>query len=310
MNKDQVIDWLLEGDVSIQYQTHRDLLLEERTDLQNRISEAGWGQDFLKRRNDKGYWGEKYYQPKWTSTHYTLLDLRNLGLNPSHPLVKETVDIILDYEKGKDGGIAHSVTRGDSDVCVNGMFLNIASYFKADEEKLKSVVDFLLSKVMNDGGFNCDSTRYNVVHSSLHSTLSVLEGITEYDKAGYTYRLNELLHAKQTSVAFILLHQLFLSDRTGEVINKSFLRFPYPSRWHYDTLRALDYFQYSQIPWDDRMQPAIDVLLKKRTKKLTWKIPAKYAGKIHFEMEKAGMPSRWNTLRALRVLNHYKIPVS
>jgi hypothetical protein len=306
MNNEELIEWLLEGDVSIQFQVYQDLLGKHRSDLRKRISSEGWGARFLSKRKRDGHWGRKFYQPKWTSSHYTLLDLRNLCMDPANPLIQKSLDLIIDGEKGKDGGIGPISSMQVSDVCINGMFLNYASYFKVKEEKLASIVDFILSQHMPDGGFNCHSNRSGAVHSSLHSTLSVLEGITEYELSGNKYRLAELQSAKKLSIEFILLHRLFLSDRTGEIINKDFLRMPYPCRWRYDILKALDYFQHSETTWDKRMQPAIDVLLKKRNKDLTWNLQAGYPGLVHFEMERAGYPSRWNTLRALRVLKHFK----
>lgn len=307
MINDELIKWLVEGDVSIQYQTYRDVLNTDRHDLRKRIEKEGWGLKYLTRRREDKHWGQKFYQPKWTSTHYTLLDLRNLCINPDNPLAKETIDLVLESEKGPDGGIRPISSEQKCDVCVNGMFLNYAAYFKAQEEKLISVIDFLLSEIMEDGGFNCMSNRSGAVHSSLHSTLSVLEGITEYEKNGYDYRLDELAKARNSSIEFILLHQLFLSDHTGEIINKDFLKLSYPGRWRYDILRALDYLRYSGTPWDKRMTPAIDVLLQKRNKDHTWNVQAKHPGEEHFEMEKAGKPSRNNTLRSLRVLEHFGI---
>ena len=307
MKNQQIIQWLLEGDVSIQYQVYRDLLGENRQDLQKRIATEGWGQKFLSQRKPNGHWGQRFYQPKWTSTHYTLVDLRNLGISQDHPLIKETIEMILANEKAPDGGILPIGKPQLSDLCINGMFLNYACYFKSDEDKLRSVVDCILNQVMPDGGFNCESNRLPTRHSSLHTTISVLEGISEYEIQGYTYRLSEIQRARQTAVEFILMHQLFLSDRTGEIINKDFLKLSYPSRWRYDILRALDYFQHANTPWDDRMEPAIAALQKKQNKDLTWNVQAKHPGQVHFDMEKAGKPSRWNTLRALRVLNRYKL---
>lgn len=178
------------------------------------------------------------------------------------------------------------------------------SYFKTEAGKLKSIVDFILSQQMADGGFNCQKNRTGAVHSSLHSTLSVLEGITEY---GYTYRLEELRKVTQLAKEFILLHRLFLSDRTGEIIRKDFLKLSYPVRWKYNVLRALDYFQYSETKWDDRMKDAIQVVLKKRNKEWTWPLQASHPGQTHFDMEKAGKPSRWNSLIALRVLKYFEL---
>ena len=303
-SRPKILEWLLQGDVSVQYQTNRDLLGNDDETLQQRIAAEGWGAQFLSHRKPNGHWGKRYYEPKWISTHYTLLDLKNLGIDPNHDLIQTTIESVLNTEKGKDGGICPIGTVQLSDVCVNGMFLNCASYFRSDENKLTSIVDFLLAEWMDDGGFNCRSNRSGAVHSSMHSTISVLEGITEYERNGYTYRLGELMDAKKSGIEFLLCHQLFLSDRTGKIIHKDFLKLSYPSRWKYDILRALDYLQYANVPWDPRMQAAMDVLYKKRNKDGTWNVQAKHPGKIHFEMEKAGKPSRWNTLRALRVIRH------
>jgi len=307
MNENEIIKWLLEGDVSIQYQTYRDLLSIERDDLQKRIANEGWGADFLSRRKEDGHWGMKFYQPKWISSHYTLLDLKNLGIDPKHPLIRESVQRIVKEEKGHDGGINPAGSVRNSDVCINGMFLNYGCYFGVSPESLRSVVDFTLSQHMADGGFNCTLNRSGAVHSSLHTTISVLEGMLEYQRNGYTYRLRDLEKVKQSSIEFILLHQLFISDHSGEIINKNFIRLPYPTRWYYDILRALDYFQDSYTKWDDRMNPAIQVLMTKRRKDKRWNLQSKHPGQQHFEMEKAGKPGRWNTLRAMRVLNHFSV---
>jgi len=303
----EVIKWLLEGDVSIQYQVYRDLLGNDRKDLLDRIANEGWGKQLLFKRNSNGHWGMKFYQPKWISTHYTLLDLRNLNLSPNNDIAKEVIQLVLSAGKSEDGGIPLGPsTSRFSDVCVNGMFLNYASYFQTEEHKLYSIVDAILNEIMRDGGFNCRTTRSGATHSSLHTTISVLEGLYEFYKSGYTYRMNDIQSAKASAEEFILIHQLFLSDHTGKIINKEFLKIPYPSRWKYNILRALDYFQYAKCIWDERMEQAIQVLVKKRNKNSTWNLQAKHPGQIHFEMEKAEKPSRWNTLKAMRVLKHFK----
>jgi hypothetical protein len=185
------------------------------------------------------------------------------------------------------------------------MFLNYACYFKVEREALHSIVDFVISQQMEDGGFNCQLNQGGAVHSSLHSTISLLEGILEYAWNGYNYRLAELTQIAAEAREFILQHRLFRSDHTGEIIDKRYLMLSYPSRWRYDILRALDYFYFAEMPYDPRMQEAFEVLHKKRRKDGTWPLQAKHPGQTHFEMEKPGKPSRWNTLRALRVLNYY-----
>jgi len=300
-----MIPWLLEGDASIQYQTHRDLLGVEKPELQARIATEGWGAKFLSLRNKNGHWGQGFYQPKWISSHYTLLDLKHLNISPDIPEIKETILLIARNNKSDDGGInPHRDHRLNplSDMCINGMFLNYACYFGIDEEELSSVVDCLIQHQMPDGGFNCRINRGGAVHSSLHTTISVLEGLWEYKKNGYTYHVEELEKIAAESHEFILMHRLYKSDKTGEIIHKKFTMLSYPSRWFYDILRALAYFQNAGVGYDPRMQDAVDVLMKKRRKDGTWPVQAKHAGKVHFDMEKTGSSSRWNTLRALRVL--------
>ena len=305
MKSDQVIQWLLEGDVSIQYQTFRDLVDKDHASLRSRIATEGWGRVLLSKRLSNGHWGHSFYHPKWISSHYTLLELKNLGIEPSIPEISQTLDLILKHEKAEDGGVNPHTGIKHSDVCVNGMFLNYAAYFGAPEDQLTSVVDFLISQQMKDGGFNCHSNRIGAVHSSLHTTLSVLEGIQEYSRNGYTNRLEELQQMAGESIEFILQHRLYKSDKTGDIIDDKMIRFTYPCRWRYDVLRALDYFQDAKIRYDCRIDDAIKLLIRKRTSDQLWKLQSKHPGQVHLDMEIPGKPSRWNTLRALRVLKHF-----
>jgi hypothetical protein len=158
---------------------------------------------------------------------------------------------------------------------------------------------------MQDGGFNCNSNFKGATHSSVHSSISVLEGIREYSNSGYSYRLEELQEVERDCVEFLLKHKLFRSHRTGEIIDRKMLMLSYPSRWKYDILRALDYLQAAGISYDPRMQDALDILEKKRLRNGRWPVQSKHPGQTHFDMEKTGQASRWNTLRALRVLKHF-----
>ena len=305
----ELIKWLLAGDVSLQYQVHRDLLgsdPEVLATLQSRIITEGWGALLLSKQKTDGHWGRGFYQPKWTSTHYSLLDLRNLEPPRNIPSAQEIVLKLLKEEKSPDGGMNPSPDIPQSDVCLNGMFLNYGTYFQAPEAMLQSVVDFILSQVMSDGGFNCRKNRSGAVHSSLHSTLLVCEGIREYSFHGYTYRSEELLSAEKKAQEFILCHKLFLSDRTGDIIRPDFLKICYPDRWHYNILHALDYLRKSELLWDERLIPALEVLRKKQRADGSWPVQAHHPGQQHFIMEKPGSPSRWNTLRALRVLSFFE----
>ena len=307
MKESDLIKWLLNGDVAIRYQVQRDLFHSDQKQLQKRIEKEGWGARFLSFRKEEGHWGQGFYQPKWTSTHYSILDLKNLGISPDDRKIRQSLSLIIQNLKGKDGGIYPIGKDQKSDVCLNGMFLNYASYFRMKQDDLRSIVDFLISEHIKDGGFNCDSNRRNTQHSSMHSTISVAEGIFEYRTNEYTYRPNDLYRAELESREFLLQHKLFQSDRTGKIIDKKMLMFSYPSRWRYDILRALDYFRLAGVAYDTRMDDAIQIVLKKRRADKRWPVQAKHPGQTHFDMEKTGRPSRWNTLRALRVLNYFGI---
>ena len=155
----EVVAWLLDGDVSIQVQVHRDLYGRDRPDLQRRIAAEGWGARYLAARNADGTWGRGFYRPKWTCTHYTLLDLAAFGVHPDTPGIREEIVRIARDERGADGGINPAGSVARSDVCINGMFLTYACHFLVPEERLTTVVDFVLGQAMDDGGFNCRRNR-------------------------------------------------------------------------------------------------------------------------------------------------------
>lgn len=308
MKKDEIIEWLLTGDAVIQYQTHRDILKSNSkilAPLQFAIEKTGWGEHYLSLQRDDGHWGDGYYQPKWTNTHYTLLELKNIGLPRKNKAVKIILGKLFFEAIGNDGGVNYSHTVKHSDICITGMALNFASYFKVKKNLLLDLVDYLLRHQYKDGGWNCNYTRGDK-HSSFHSTISVLEGLLEFQISKHDYRIDDIINAQNKAIKFLLKHKLFQSHRTGNVVDKKMLMLSYPGRWKYDILRSLDYLQKANVEYDKRMQPAIDILLSKRRKDQKWPVQHKHSGAQHFEMEKTGSASRMNTLRALRVLNHFK----
>lgn len=300
-----VVDWLLEGDVAIQYATWRDLMGQDRPDLRTRIASEGWGRRLLDARNADTSWGREFYQPKWTSTHYTLLDLRNLGIDPHNALIRQSIAHVLETQNYPDGGVGPGKTDRKSDVCVAAMFLNYASYFQSPEADLKRIVDFILGQRMKDGGYNCLSNSAHPHHSSLHTTISVLEGFRQFLAEGHTYRSAEIAGSMKAAQEFILIHRFFRSDRTGRTISPAFLKWPYPFRWKYNVLRGLDHFAAVRAPYDDRMRDALDHLRAKRLPDGRWRVNSAHPGRQHFTMEPAGKPSRWITLIASRVLRFY-----
>jgi hypothetical protein len=308
---ESTISWLLDGDVAIQFQAKRDLLGEDPAGLetlQKRIATEGWGARFLSLQRPDGHWGRGYYQPKWTSTHYTLFDIRNLEPPRDLPTVRSIIEKILAEMTGPDGGIYFSPTfireNRPTDVCVDGMFLNFAAYFRATGKRLRELADLLLTSRMGDFGWNCEQWM-GATHSSMHTTISVLEGLTAFAEADPGYRKKEVAEAVSAGIEFLLEHQLYKSHRTGETMDERFLMLSYPSRWKYDLLRALDWFARTGRPRDPRLRPALEVLAQKRRADGTWPLQHKHPGAVHFDMEVTGGPSRWNTLRAARVMAAY-----
>lgn len=307
---DKALSWLLQGDPSVVYQTKRDLLCAPQAQLdtlRSRIERKGWGRALLQARGPDGHWGSGFYRPKWTSTHYTLLDLMGLGIPPSNRQCRQSTAMIFENTAtGADGGVNYAVTVRHSDVCINGMVLSLACYFGLDYQLFEPALEFLLRTHMPDGGWNCEF-RCGSTHSSVHTTLSVLEGLAGYLAGGYAARLPEVRAAQAAGEQFLLEHRLYQSHRTGRVMDSKMTRLSYPSRWRYDILRALDYFRLAGRPRDPRMDDALALLLRKRRKDGTWPLQAKHPGQVHLEMEEVGKPSRWNTLRALRVLKHFHL---
>lgn len=298
---DKVIEWLLQGDPSIRYQTERDLMGNDNPKLRQQIAREGWGARILEKRKPDGHWGKRFYNPKWTCTHYTLLDLRNLRAPPTEEITASVDVVVEEFTQRRPTGLATY-----TDTCVNGMALNYAAYFDAVENQLNSFVDFLIDDLMPDGGFNCRRSRSGARHSSLHSTLSVLEGFSAYLDAGHSYRAAEISAIIESCREFILLHRFFRSDHTGNVINANFLKFPTHPRYLYNILRALDYFASAGAAHDPRMDEALDIIVAKRRLDGKWKANTAKPGEIHFRHEETRRPSRIITLTALRVLHAYQ----
>jgi hypothetical protein len=301
-----VIEWLLEGDVSIQYQTYRDIVCapsEKTNELQNRIALEGWGKCFIDKRDDQTrLWGNGIYSPKWISTHYTLLDLKNLGISPSCEKFTESIEVLLDgiwvYNR-------QLTKQRKNDICICAMVLGICSYGNLQSPKLYEIVDYILDKQYTDGGWNCNWDKGDL-HSSLHTTLSVLEAFHDYEVSGYNYRLEDISNRIPKAWEFILRKELFRSVHSGEIIDRKMLMLSYPSRWKYDILRCMDYFASVQKSYDKRMEKALELIIQKKRKNNRWPVQQKYAGLVHFDMEQTGEDSRFNTLRVLRVLKVYK----
>jgi hypothetical protein len=294
-----VIDWLMEGDPAIRWQVLSDLRVSPVTLVsaeRARVTREGWGAGLLSLQGEDGQWGGGIYSPKWISTTYTLLLLRHLGVDPEAVETRRAVDLVRERVRWKTNPAPFFAGTGE--VCITGMLVSLGAYFGASAEAT-SGVEWLLARQLPDGGWNCeeDSSR-----SSFHSTISVLEGLAEYEKASAP-GWEGLAAIRMLGEEYLLERRMFRSLRTGEVIDRRWLLFSFPPRWHYDVLRGLDYFQWAGVAPDERVAEAVDLVAKKRRRDNRWNLQNPHKGRVHFEMEDgAGKPSRWNTLRAMRVL--------
>ncbi|NNC80757.1 MAG: hypothetical protein HKN94_11475 [Acidimicrobiales bacterium] len=300
--------WLMEGDASIRWQTMRDLL-DTAPDVfeaeRAKVSAAGWGAWLLGHQGDDGLWaggphGRGLYGPKWTSTTYTLLLLRRMGLDPAAVRAKRGVELIWDGARYFDGGLTPAASVDLPEACVTSMYLCLAFYFGVDHPKVAPALEWLLTNQLPDGGWNCRTVRFGDKHSSFHTSISALEALAEAQR--HHPKRTDITTAVDAGREFFLAHHLYQSHRYGTVADPAFTKLSFPPRWHYDVLRGLDHFAAIDSPWDDRYADALAVLVGRQRRDGRWPVQQKYAGKVWFDMEKTGGPSRWNTLRALRVL--------
>jgi len=303
------IRWLLQGDPAIRYQTLRDLVAanpEEINHERNEILKSGWGKRFIDLQQQNGTWSNALYSPKWTSTFYTLLLLKRFG-SPASPATNKACNVLLD--KGfyaKDGGIKYWKTWQQSECCVTAMLLAMLCHFNIEDDRMQRIAEFIVSRQMPDKGWNCE-IHNGATHSSFHTTISVLESFWEYEKYFPGDNLSHLVRQKQNEgIEFLLDHHLYKSNTTWEIVDPKMTKLAFPPRWYYDIIRCLDYFQEKNIAKDKRITDAMSLLLKKQTSAGFWKLEIKYPAKIFFEMEKVGKESRWNTLRALRIIKWWE----
>ena len=296
----QTINWLLSDDISIQYLTHKHLLRngpEVTAPLQARVATEGYGARFLAARSANGHWGRWFYQPKWTCTHYTLLDLKEIGQPPDTPACQEMVVRAFDECMLDSGGVNFAKTMVQSDVAVDGMILNYAAYFCPDEKRIENLTGYILAQAKPDGGYSWDDAAQT---GDPHTTICVLEGFHAYQQAGLTRHLEAVENSENSAIEYLLSNDLFLSS------DKRYLKLSYPYRYRYDLLRALEYFTSEDIPFDPRMTPALAWLEGKRKPSGLWHLENIHKGNLHFELEAVGQPSRFITLKALCILDHFR----
>jgi hypothetical protein len=262
----------------------------------SRVATEGWGAQLLAAQSPAGDWGGG---SKWDLiTLWSLVVLKDLGLDPASKESRRMIDRVdkrLVFKPLNNRPFLH----GETEPCINGRILGIGTYFKEPNDALANQ---LLGEQLEDGGWNCEAPKSR--RSSFHTTICVLEGLLEYERAGR--KSTAVTKARKRAENYLLERRMFHSLRTGNVIDKSWLRFSFPMFWHYDVLRGLDYLRSAGIKPDSRVGEGIEVVIARRHQNGRWPLNLLHPEHIPLEMEtKVGGASRWNTLRALRVLRWY-----
>ena len=291
--------WLLDSDPTIRWQVMRDLTGEASNAIaaeRARIATEGWGAQLLAAQSPGGGWGGG---SKWDLIAlWSLVVLKDLGLDPASKEARRMIDRVdknLVFKSLNNRPYLH----GETEPCINGRILGVGTYFKEPNDALANQ---LLGEQLEDGGWNCEAPKSR--RSSFHTTICVMEGLLEYERAGR--KSAAVTEARKRAEDYLLERGMFRSLRTGKVIDKRWLRFSFPMFWHYDVLRGLDYLRSAGIKPDGRVGEAIEVVIQRRHQNGRWPMNLLHSEVIPLQMETGvGRASRWNTLRALRVLRWY-----
>ena len=308
-----VLDWLLDADPSIRWQTLRDLcdapvdvVAEERATV---VGE-GWAARLLALQDEDGLWEggalfpgrdgqplpwDRSQGQPWTATAYSLEQLMECGVDPGDERVRRAVEQVRDNCRWENAG--QPFFEGETEPCINGMVVALGAYFGQD---VGGVVDRLVGEQLEDGGWNCE-VENGSARGSFNTTIRVLEGLLAHEQA--MGGSADATAARRRGEAYLLERRLLRRISTGDVADPAFLQFSYPTRWHYDVLRGLEYFRSTGERPDPRANEAIELVRSKQQPDGTWLLENTHTGAVHFTMDAGdGRPSHWNTLRALRVL--------
>lgn len=296
------IDWLLDSDPAIRWQTLRDLTAAPPAEVaaeRDRVAREGLGAEILARQGADGAW-HRPDTPDWLPTLFTLQLLRATGVDRAAPAVTTAVARLQAGFRWDESFGAKPFFEGEVEPCINGGALALGAYFG---HPTRSLAARLIGEQLDDGGWNCEAP--GSTRSSFHSTICVVEGLLEYERA--SGGAPEVAAARRRGEAYLLDRALFRRRSTGEVANPEFLELAFPPRYHHDILRALDHLRNAGAAPDARVDEAVRILEGKRQADGRWLLERSYDESLDLPFqESVGEPSRWNTLRALRVLRWYE----
>src|SRR3954470_16876795 len=298
---DPVIAWLLDSDPSIRWQVLRDLT-DTPADIgaaeRSRVASDGWGARLLDQQRPDGQWGDGVATPFWWSNMYTLVFLRDLGIDPASAGAQTAIDRVRARVTWGPGFGNSPFFDGEVEPCINGRVVGLGAYFG---ERSDPLVDRLLGEQLADGGWNCEAERGSV-RSSFHTTICVLEGLLAFEQAfGAASTVGA---ARARGHEYLLERRLLRRLSSGEIIEPAWTQFAFPPLWHYDVLRALEYLRSTGEPPDPRVADAMRIVQERRHRDGRWLLDVRHKGTLYEDLAgPVGLPNRWITLRALRVMD-------
>ena len=309
-----IVDWLLDSDPSIRWQVMRDLMDAPAAEVaaeRAQVAREGAGARLLALQASVGRWGGAAWNRGWNSTLHVLWLLRHLGLDPASAEARRALRLVRDHVTWQGCGPEecdhNTFFAGEVEPCINGQVAAAGAYFGQD---VQSIVVRLLGEQLSDGGWNCEAP-HRSTRSSFNTTICVLEALLEYERAGGATTV--VTAARLRGQEYLLERRLFRRGSTGEAIERdrkggaSWTRFAFPTWWHYDVLRGLEYLRSAGVKPDERTAEAIELVESKRDAEGRWPLETRYPGMVAVEIDEGeGRPSRWNTLRAMRVLRWYE----
>ena len=305
-----VIDWLLNSDPAIRWQAMRDLTdapADQVAAERARVATEGWGARLLALRRGDGLWDTGKVGTEWI-TLVALLQLRDMGLDPSSEQARNAIGLVRDnatWHNPRAPWNGRPVFAGEVEPCINGRVVALGAYFGVD---VTGIVERLLGEQMADGGWNCEQENGST-RGSFHTTIDVIEGLLEHERA--TGGSAEMTAARERGQEYLLERRMLRRLSTGELIDPFFTKFSFPTGWHYDALRGLDYLRAAGVAPDARVAEAVDLVRSKRDAEGRLPLENPHESEmvdarlrdLEFGMdEREARPSWWNTLRALRVL--------
>lgn len=312
-----VIEWLLDSDPSIRWQAKRDLTDASQNDIaaeRAKVATQGAGAALLALQQPDGRWGGVAWNHGWDSTMHVLWLLREMGLDPAGEGAQRALGRVRDHVTWQGCGPREAdhnrFFEGETEPCINGQVAAAGAYFRQD---VRNLIDGLLAEQLPDGGWNCEAPDRSM-RSSFNTTICVLEALLEFEQSGVpgSQSLSAVTAARLRGQEYLLERRLFRRRSTGELIGRDrksgaqWSRFAFPAWWHYDVLRGLDYLRRAEAVPDERVAEAITLVASKRDQGGRWPLETQYPGRMPVATDEGeGRPSRWNTLRALRVLDWY-----